>query len=69
MTLALHQCHATHCKVLVHPSLLMCIRHWRMVPRRLKHYLQESHRQGGESVEYLNIVKACIAHVEKMDSV
>jgi len=31
-----HTCHAAGCPREVEPKLLMCLRHWRMVPRHLQ---------------------------------
>lgn len=31
-----HECHADGCDVEVPPKMLMCLRHWRMVPRDLQ---------------------------------
>lgn len=31
-----HTCHAEGCSELVPPTMLMCKRHWRMVPRQMR---------------------------------
>jgi hypothetical protein len=31
-----HTCHAEGCEVAVPPKLLMCLKHWRMVPKHLQ---------------------------------
>lgn len=73
MSLDLRECHSKDCKVRVHPSLFMCIRHWRMVPQRLKHYLKEAYRPGQEvdkrpSAEWTKAAAAIIAHVAQMEA-
>lgn len=60
-----HLCHALRCKTPVEPKLLMCGRHWRMVPKPLKDRVWATYRPGQEvtkdpSREY---VKAALAAV------
>lgn len=43
-----HVCHADGCKVAVPPSMLMCLRHWRMVPRALQSAVWRTYRNGQE---------------------
>ncbi|HVT78327.1 MAG TPA: hypothetical protein VHD87_14925 [Acidimicrobiales bacterium] len=43
-----HHCHAFGCKALVPPRRLMCLRHWRLVPRALQEAVWESYRPGQE---------------------
>lgn len=45
---AAHVCHAQGCTVVVAPKLLMCPRHWRMVPAALKGTLWSHYRPGQE---------------------
>lgn len=68
-----HLCHALGCKAAVPPKLLMCARHWRMVPRMIqagvwKHYRPGQERDKRPTPEYLEAASAAIravAHREK----
>jgi len=41
-----HTCHATGCNCIIRPHLLMCPRHWSMVPTELQVALSKHYRQG-----------------------
>jgi hypothetical protein len=41
-----HHCHARGCQVPVKPELLMCLRHWRMVPHPLQRAVWAAYRPG-----------------------
>ena len=41
-----HHCHARGCEVPVRPELLMCRRHWAMVPRELQRRVWATCRPG-----------------------
>jgi len=41
-----HTCHARDCLVPVRPELLMCLRHWRMVPRTIQRAVWAAYRPG-----------------------
>lgn len=41
-----HHCHARGCKVNVPPERLMCLRHWRLVPRTLQRAVWANYRDG-----------------------
>lgn len=41
-----HHCHARACKVAVRPEMLMCLRHWRRVPRDLQQAVWRHYRRG-----------------------
>src|SRR5215472_12049366 len=41
-----HHCHARGCGVPVRPELLMCLRHWRMVPRAIQRAVWATYRSG-----------------------
>lgn len=43
-----HLCHAIGCPTAVPPKMLMCLRHWRMVPRRLQADIWATYRTGQE---------------------
>jgi hypothetical protein len=41
-----HTCHARGCVTDVRPTLLMCIRHWRLVPTELQRAVYTHYRDG-----------------------
>lgn len=41
-----HTCHAINCAVEVKPEMLMCLRHWRMVPKRVQERVWATYRAG-----------------------
>jgi hypothetical protein len=41
-----HMCHAVECKREVPPLLLMCPRHWRLVPKEIQHRVYTHYRRG-----------------------
>lgn len=43
-----HHCHAYDCHTPVDPKLLMCRKHWRMVPRKLQLLVWSTYRPGQE---------------------
>lgn len=66
--MAEHHCHAYACNASVPPRMLMCRRHWRMVPRALQRRLLDAYRPGQErrmnpSVEYLHAAADCVRDV------
>jgi len=68
----LHTCHAKGCKVPVAPKLLMCRRHWFMVPKPLRDRVWETYRPGQEvkknpTTDYLDAADAAIAFVAKRE--
>lgn len=63
-----HYCHARGCSRAVHPRLLMCWRHWRMVPKALKDAVWATYRPGQEETKdpspaYLAAAEAAVAAV------
>lgn len=63
-----HTCHAQGCETAVPPKPLMCLKHWRMVPRELQRAVWATYRPGQEidkrpSREYLEIARAAIQAV------
>ncbi len=63
-----HRCHAEDCKVEVPPKMLMCLRHWRMVPRALQNAIWEHYRAGQEvdkrpTKEYMIVQKCAVLYV------
>ena len=60
-----HTCHARGCTTTVPPRLLMCRRHWRMVPRPLQDAVWDAYAPGQErrkdpSPAYLDAARAAI---------
>lgn len=41
-----HHCHAVDCRVATKPEMLMCRRHWSMVPTRLQREVYRTYRPG-----------------------
>ena len=41
-----HRCHARDCRVAVRPELLMCLKHWRMVPKFIQRAVWRHYREG-----------------------
>ena len=63
-----HHCHAAGCTVKTPPKLLMCRRHWYMVPAPLralvwKHYRAGQERDKRPSKEYLAVAFQAIKAV------
>ena len=63
-----HRCHAIGCEKEVPPAMLMCLRHWRMVPRPLQKEVWRTYRRGQEidknpSTAYLMAQKDAVAAV------
>lgn len=63
-----HTCHAKGCTRVIPPKLLMCLKHWRMVPRDLQRAVWATYRPGQEidkrpTKEYLEIARAAIQAV------
>lgn len=67
-----HHCHATGCTRDVPPKLLMCYRHWCMVPRPLQNEIWRTYVVGQEitktpTAEYVIAQKNAIEAVEKKE--
>ena len=65
MTQMAHECHAIECHTPVPPSRLMCLKHWRMVPRAIQKRVWAEYRPGQEvdkqpTTEYLRIMQMAI---------
>lgn len=43
-----HTCHAYKCGRRVDPAMVMCTRHWFMVPKRLRDIIWRTYRRGQE---------------------
>lgn len=66
--MAKHRCHARNCDVEVPPYLLMCRRHWYMVPKPIRDAVWSEYRTGQEmrknpSRAYLKVAAQAIAAV------
>lgn len=46
-----HECHAKGCKKQVPPALLMCAKHWKMVPKDIQRRIWEHYQPGQERFE------------------
>lgn len=69
-----HHCHAKGCPKIVPPKLLMCLKHWRMVPRELQKAVWATYRPGQEvdkrpSEAYLKAARAAIDAVAAKEAV
>ena len=67
-----HLCHAAGCQLSVPPKMLMCKRHWYMVPIALRHDVWREYRPGQErdkhpSEAYLMAMRAAIEAVSKKE--
>jgi hypothetical protein len=41
-----HKCHAINCEVEVPPTMHMCLKHWRLVPREIQKRIWKHYRLG-----------------------
>lgn len=67
-----HLCHASGCPVQVPPRMLMCAKHWRMVPKRLRDavwacYVPGQERRGMPTREYLDAALAAVDYVAELE--
>lgn len=63
-----HLCHAKGCTIPVPPKMLMCKRHWYMVPINIQRKVWLHYRPGQEidkrpTREYLEVMQEAIDHV------
>ena len=68
-----HYCHAENCTKEVPPRLLMCYRHWKMVPLALQRAVWRHYRPGQEidkrpTREYLDVMKKAIQAVAEKEA-
>lgn len=71
--MAEHHCHASGCLKETKPEMLMCARHWGMVPPALKHAVWRYYRPGQcddkrPSTQWHAAAEAAIAAVSRMES-
>lgn len=70
---AAHHCHARRCQTPVPPRIMMCDRHWRMVPSDLQDRIYKAYRPGQErdkepSMHYIDLAFEAIDHVDDAES-
>lgn len=63
--MAAHVCHADGCQKVVPPAMLMCTRHWRLVPSDLKdavwaHYVTGQEHRKNPTAAYMAAARAAI---------
>ena len=68
----LHICHARNCTVPIHQTMLMCRRHWFMVPKPLRHAVWRNYRPGQEqdkepTIGWLDAAHAAIEAVAERE--
>lgn len=64
-----HTCHAIGCATEVPPERLMCLRHWRLVPRQIQKAVWATYRPGQcrdkkPSTEWIQAARAAIDAVQ-----
>ena len=69
----MHKCHAQGCIVEVPPKMLMCRRHWFMVPKPLREEVWRTYRPGQEidkspTAEYMLAQGAAVSAVEQREA-
>lgn len=67
-----HHCHARDCAVPVKPELLMCLKHWRMVPVKLQRAVWRYYRPGqcddrDPSSDWHKAADAAIGYVARLE--
>lgn len=67
-----HTCHARGCDKHVKPELLMCLKHWRMVPRAIQRAVWATYRDGqcddmSPSKEWHSAASAAIGFVARLE--
>lgn len=71
---ARHTCHAKGCDAEVPPEMLMCRRHWRMVPRRIQRRVAAYYRHGQcfdrrPSRDWCEAAREAVEHVKTTEGV
>lgn len=69
----LHRCHARNCLEIVKPEMLMCYKHWRMVPKKIQVLVWKYYRPGQcddkrpskEWMKYADMAIDAVAEKEK----
>lgn len=68
-----HRCHAKGCSAKVKPEMLMCFKHWKMVPRKLQLEVYKTYRVGQcddkqVSRDWFKAADACIDYVYQKEN-
>lgn len=63
MTRPLHRCAIPNCQVPIPSRFLMCMTHWRQVPRALQRMVLHEHRRGFGRA-YFEAMKAAVSAVQ-----
>lgn len=68
-----HACHALRCTTPVPPKMLMCKRHWFMVPKHLRDAVWAAYRPGQEadkdpSASYVHTAMAAVRAVAEREA-
>lgn len=69
-----HTCHAAGCEVITQPRMLMCARHWRMVPKHIQRRVYAHYQPGQEEGEHTpteawhEAANEAIAYVRQLES-
>ena len=68
-----HTCHAIGCGRDCAPKLLMCARHWAMVPKHLQQRVYDTYRAGQEidkhpSREWVFAARAAVNSVQELEA-
>jgi hypothetical protein len=73
MEILMHKCHAIDCEVQIAPKLLMCLKHWKMLPKKTQISIWNEYRPGQEvdkkpSFKYLAIQQLAVGEVASQES-
>lgn len=66
------QCAARYCEVRVTDGMLMCIKHWKLLPKPMQKELHKWHRQGAEQgvhpmTEYTAATIRCVNFIFEIE--
>lgn len=67
-----HTCHAIDCEKSVPPKLLMCLKHWRMVPKAIQilvwqHYVPGQETTKNPTAEYMKVQRKAVIAVARKE--
>lgn len=67
-----HTCHAVECNTRVVPEMLMCRKHWFMVPMHIRRWVWSAYRDGqcddqSPSADYCNAAQAAVIFVAEKE--
>jgi hypothetical protein len=68
-----HTCHARDCDVAVPPKMLMCKKHWYMLPKAKRDAIWREYTPGQEvrknpTPEYLKVMRECIDFIDNLET-